>query len=77
MNFINLSVKGDDLVKSPDAALCGELVEPIRAGCLPFVVSLSNHARLAGACPGEIRGTFLQGRPGNWQFYGFLRFYQR
>jgi hypothetical protein len=50
-------------VKSPDAALRFTLpFDKLRAGYLPLMVSLSNHARLAGACPGENRGSFLRSR---------------
>jgi len=34
--------------------------DKLRAGYLPLMVSLSNHARLAGACPGEGRGAFYK-----------------
>jgi hypothetical protein len=54
----------DGFVKSPDAAL--RFVLPfgkLRAGSVPVTVSLSNRARLAGACPGEGRGPFYEAVP--------------
>jgi len=51
--------------------------DKLRAGYLPLMVSLSNHALLAGACPGESRGELFTEPPNLARFSTFYEFINR